>query len=291
MLTDSRREDEYWAFTVFSLKGSITMRQVTKWIIRAIFLVLSLDAIVLFVEWFGAWEGLEHLLAAHPILERYTLKGPFFPLICLGLCFIVVFADRYLKRPDIHAEYVCLELIPRTGLLPIQMLDEAFKIGGRNSYEINVDVMIEVYLVNQSEHEVTIREFSGEMLLQYPRLSRFPRISAYFPKRRIKLLLAKDFPAYRIKKEQIDAHGNSQTKYAGLVDFQNEMAKVPLKRGVGYQGWVGFNAPNVDRKELNYVQLRLCVKDALGNYYPVVVKGGTIAPKENEPILIPPLDM
>lgn len=227
------------------------------------------------------------MIDSHPALA-IAIRTPLFPGMCLGICILVVYGEKYLKRPDIQAEFLRVHYFPPgvSTALAYEVMGQ-----GQETFPIDCDVIAEIFLVNAAEHEVTIRKFSAEVLIPHPWLFRISQwMSAKFPKRRIKLSENTNLDQYTLKTEKTDASGSTQTVYQGLADLLERLRKTPMKRGIGYTGWIGFTAQNMDRKEAQRVQIRIKAVDALGYTHPVRTKDdNSFEENEHAPKLIPPL--
>ncbi len=267
------------------------MRKISRMILRSAIILLSLDAFFfIFSDLFGSWQVVQDLIAHHPAVAA-TLKGPYLPLMCLGVCLLIVYGEKYLKLPDLRAEYLRVEVVPEIGGLSVPLFDEIFtKIQKRETYDLNADILVEIYLVNHSEYEVTVRSFAAELYIQRSWLVRFPRISSVFPKKKIVLTKAKQLAEYKLKSDEMNSNGAMQATYEGVDDLESILRGVPLTRGVGYQGWLGFTGTKIDRHDFDNTQIKIIVKDALDNNHPVLARNkdvGTVREYEKE--LVPPL--
>jgi hypothetical protein len=254
------------------------MRQAIKWAIRVSVSLLSVEFFVLVAGWSGRFAWLGKVFAAYPRLAL-IFRGPLLSLICLAVCLLALYGREYLKWPDIHAEILRVELHPKLGLVPVKMMDEIFQIAGKESYTIDCDLMTEVFLVNRSETEVTIREFSGAISTK--------------GKKNIPLARAKDFDGYTLRLEK-KTHGPGsfstvQTTYNPLRNLLAQLSDVPLKKGIGHQGWLGFTVKGLDRKEAEKVTFKLHIMDALGHKHPITTRKGKVVP-DDESVLVGPID-
>ncbi|GEM_PF-7072474 len=194
-------------------------------------------------------------------------------------CLVIIYGDKYLSWPDIRAEILRVELHPKLGLVPVKMMDEIYKIVGNDTYSIDCDLMAEVFLVNYSETDVTIRDFVGTIKVK---------------SKKVALLRAEDFSRYTlktVKKTHEQGFANVQTTYTPLGDLIQQLTGTPLRKGIGHQGWLGFTAKGLDRKEAEKVKFDLYVVDALGHRHPIRVKKSKIpATTEDVPVLVGPVD-
>lgn len=251
-------------------------RSLIKWAVRFILALLSINMLVRFADWGGRWEWVKQMLEAHPVFAL-IVRGPIFPLACLVACLVVVYGERYLKWPDIRAEVLRVELHPKFGLVPVEMMDQVQKIAGRETYDIDCDLMLEVFLVNHSETEVTIRNFSGDIKTKT---------------KKIQLVQAEDFARYTlVTKNKMKGVTNVQTSYSPLPDLMQGLAGIPLRKGIGHQGWLGFTVKGIDRKEAEMVKFDLRVVDALGHQHPITSKKKKHPASSNDvPVLVGPED-
>jgi hypothetical protein len=192
---------------------------------------------------------------------------------------MIIYGEKYLKWPDIWAEILRIELHPKFGLVPVKMMDEIHKIAGRETYDIDCDLMAEVFLANHSETEVTIRDFGGYIKTK---------------SKKIRLVRADDFSKYTLKidsKAQHQGFATVQTSYTPLQDLIQGLAGVPLRKGIGHQGWLGFTVKSVDRKEADTAKFDLHVVDALGHKHPIRSNRAKVpASTEDVPVLVGPID-
>jgi hypothetical protein len=258
------------------------MRSITKWAMTLIFIFLSLDFLILLIDMYEKWEWLERIMAAHPLVE-HGLKGPLAPLICLVLCFVVVYGEKFLKRPDLKGEYLRFEFRPKINSLKFGDVE-------RDNYLLDADMLLKLFIVNHSEHAVAIRDFKGQINIMRKQLVKWPKIAKFFPKRKIVLDKTSDLGSYSLKIEKEGQDGQVQTTYQGLTDLVTDLHQVPLERGIPYEGWIGFTVRQVDRKELSDLQIKVTVRDALDNMHNVNVRDKKVEQViEHEEVLIPPL--
>ena len=95
------------------------MRSAAKWALRVCTAVLSIDAVVAAIDSFGRWEWLRSQLLAHPSIAS-TVHGPTFPLLCLGICILVVYGEHYLRLPDIKGVLLNSQSIPNLSTATMQ---------------------------------------------------------------------------------------------------------------------------------------------------------------------------
>lgn len=254
------------------------MRSATKWVLRAILALLSFDSLLRLVDWGSRWDWLEGALAAHPYLAL-VVRGPLFPLICVLACVVIIYGERYLRISDIRAEIIRIELHPKLGLVPVKMMDEIHRIAGSETYNLTCDLMVEIFLVNHSDSTVTIRSFGGSIKTK---------------SKTILLVPAEDFAKYTLKierKNRSSGFQSTETCYEPLLDLNHKLHGIALHRGVGYQGWLGFTANELDRKEAEAVKFNLYVLDSLGNRHRIrSTKSKASEPDGNLPELVGPID-
>jgi hypothetical protein len=258
------------------------MRSSTKWVITLIMVFLSLDFLILLIDMYEKWEWLEAIMTAHPLIE-HAMKGPLAPLISLLLCFVVVYAEKFLKRPDIKGEYLRFECRPKLGSVK-------FGDAERENYSVDADMLLKVYVVNHSEHAVAIRKFKGKLYVMRKWLVKWPKIAKYLPKRTIIMEKSADLEQYSLKSEKVGQDGNVQTTYQHISDLASELHQVPLERGIPHEGWIGFTVRQIDRKDLLDLQIKVTVVDALDNIHKVNLKDKRVEQTiQHEEVLIPPL--
>lgn len=249
------------------------MHNFIKWSVRAVLTALSIDAFVVVADGIGYWSWLTQVINSHPRLAL-IIRGPFFPILCLGACILIVYGERYLKLPDIRATYLVLKFIPRTGIGGLGLLDEVnAKVLGTPNYKLDCDVLVEVYMVNHSDAPVTIKEFKGALfpdrsvirvwrwrwergrgiaLLHNPHTSEF-QTEVYVPRGPKRVF------------------GHIETNYAELKSLCAELEGVPLLRGHGHRGWLRFEAKDLNREDAENVDVKLVAVDAFDGEHTVLV--------------------
>ena len=230
------------------------MRTVIRWVIRICIALLSIESIIALIDNLGRWEWLEGKMLAHPEIAALT-HGPTFPLFCLGVCFASVYGERYLKMPDIRAIYLNCRLNPD---LSTATLQDAFnteaKTPGWDEKEIGWHCLFDVRLANHSETPVTIEEMEAIVRVGGNKWLRkiFP-----FARKKIRLKLIKDLSAFKAGPHE-DNPG-----YTPLDCLLPKIKGVPLEKGVGYRGWLGFKGRATQGELFDHPVIDVTLIDAL----------------------------
>jgi hypothetical protein len=245
------------------------MQSLLKWIIRICLLLLSVDAIIVVADWGSRWDWLEHMLAAHPALAA-IFHGPMFPLLCLGVCILVVYGREYLKLPDIHVEAERIQFMAPDlgGIIPLSVADQ---INRTQDYELRIDTLVRIYISNASERPVVIRHFEGTLILRKGKRFEIPK--------KYGMSQSNNFVGYRTKKDTpVSRKGvtDIETIYSDEVrSLADVINNVQLANGIGYDGWIKMEAKNVKRKHFidrTVSQIALRVVDTAGKKYRVSLK-------------------
>lgn len=153
------------------------------------------------------------------------------------------------RQPVIHATFIRFHLMPKSPWQP--MVAEILKAAGRDEYEVECDVLYEIFLVNTTDNPVTVRAFLAEV-----------KIDGEW--RKAKML--DDLSDYQLRE------GDAPTgPRRDLVSLAKAVENVPLARGSGYRGWLRFEF-TADHRQLDgkKVDTRLWVVDALAGRHGVL---------------------
>jgi hypothetical protein len=246
----------------------VAMQSLLKWIIRTCLLLLSVDAIIVAADWGSRWDWLEHMLAAHPALSA-VLYGPMFPLLCLGVCILVVYGREYLKLPDIHVEAERVQYMAPDlgGIIPLSVADQ---INRTQDYDLHIDTLVRIYVSNASERPVVIRRFEGTLIFRKGKRFEIPK--------KYSISQSNNFVGYTTKKDTpVSRRGVTEieTIYSEVRSLADVINNVPLANGAGYDGWIKMEAKNVKRKDMigrTMSQIALRVVDTSGKKYRVSLK-------------------
>jgi hypothetical protein len=152
---------------------------------------------------------------------------------------------------SLKAVFICAHLTPRS---PWQrMVEGAFNALGRTDYKVECDFLCEVFLVNPTENQVTVKRFVAEVLLgrEWKELKRLEDLTDY----------------------KIESSEDAKSPTKDLVSLAKTVANVPLIRGVGYRGWLRFEFVT-DKKNLEgQLDIRVKIIDALGGEHKVAATG------------------
>lgn len=154
---------------------------------------------------------------------------------------------RPTSTPILKAHFIRSHLMPRS---PWQSFVEGvFKAVGRMEYEVECDFLYEIFLVNTSENQVTVRNFIAEVQIgeEWKKLKRLDDLTDY------KIQTAEDY--------------NSTKK--DLISLAKLVENVPLIRGVGYRGWLRFEFTTNKASLESHVYSRVRIIDALGGEHEV----------------------
>jgi hypothetical protein len=153
------------------------------------------------------------------------------------------------KDPVLNAYFVRSHLMPRSALQ--DFVDQVLKLAGREEHKIECDFLDEVFLVNTTENEVTIKTFVGEVQTEegWKKLKRLDDLNDY------KIQTGEDF----------------RSPKKDLVSLAKIVESVPLKRGVGYRGWLRFEFAVSNKNRQKTFHNRVTIIDALGGEHVVSV--------------------
>ena len=151
------------------------------------------------------------------------------------------------RIPQIAAHFIRSHLMPRSAFQ--NMYNQVMKHAGRPEYEVECDLMYEIFLVNTSDNPVTIRKFLGE---------------AQFGNEWKPLKQIDDLTDYQIQRGE---EPNSPRK--DLVSVSKLLEGVPLTTGIGYRGWLRFELVANNVMLENKVMSRVSIVDALGGTHGV----------------------
>jgi hypothetical protein len=161
--------------------------------------------------------------------------------------------------PIIAAKFVRAHLMPRSRWA--DMVRNVFRAAGRTSYEAQSDFLFELHAVNITDNVTTLQDIVAEAEIggKWVTLPRLNDLSNY------QLVFEKN------KEDDALFDPNADTKE--LDGLWDKMRDRPLVRGVGYQGWVGFELTTDSVNLEKPVNQKVRLLDALGNSHPVMTVG------------------
>lgn len=232
------------------------MRKIIRGVIIICVVALSVDAFLSVADYFGAWEWWHGAVEAHPFLQS-IVRGPTFPLLCLGVVVLVIAGDKYLKQPYIVAVYTNVKIIPDLHNVTMKtMMDEEQKNPGWDLHDLKWYWLVELKMVNESEHAVTIDE--EEAIL---------RIGANKWIRKV--------PFIRKQQKMISVSSTSEFQaspnWSNLESLLDKIKDKPLTRGVKYRGWLGFEVV-ANRRDINNSEIDIWLIDALENRHQLIYR-------------------
>jgi hypothetical protein len=211
--------------------GVCTLRLTIKWAIRLCLLGLSFESIVRIVDYLGRWDWLEGAMVVHPIMAS-IVRGPTFPLLCLGVAILMVYGERYLKLPSVMARYTNSRINPNLATTPMQIVvDTETKKPGWDKQDIDWYWLIEVRLANESETPITVEDIEGKVRVGGNKWLRwlFPITRKYLPVKHVR----------DVTKFSTTPH-EGHPGYEPLSGLLQNIKGVPLTKGIGHRGWLCF---------------------------------------------------
>jgi hypothetical protein len=202
---------------------------------------LSLDFLFAIIDNLGRWEWLETAMLGHPALAA-VLRGPFFPLLCLGVAILAVYGKEYLKLPSVMARYTNSRTIPNLKTVSAKLLvDTQNETPGWNEQECGWFWLIEVRLANESDTPITVEDIEGRVRVGGSKWLRklFP-----FTRKTLSVKHVKDVSRFDSSPHE------GQPRYEPLKGLFESIEGVPLTKGVGHRGWICFSITATQR-ELN----------------------------------------
>jgi hypothetical protein len=244
------------------------------WVAISLF---SVDGLVMLLDASGYWEGLTKLVNANPFVAA-VVHSPLLVLFLTGVILLTVYGERWLNLPRIKASYLGIKFIPRVGIGGLGLMDDIMRTAGNPDYELDIDLLVEVHLVNEADAAVTVKEFCGEVFIGAP--SRWcSRIKPTMGCVRKKLNYLPYLDDYQIETRVPPSERpfkHIEANYRPLPSLTAQLEGVPLVRGHGYKGWLRFEA-HMSRPEADNVKVKLWLIDALGVKHKVEVKNeGTV---------------
>lgn len=230
------------------------MRSFIRWIIAACIAILSLDTVLQVIDYAGRWEWLEGQMTAHPIFAN-LIHGPFFPMLCLAVCLVAVYGERYLKSPEIRGFYLNSRLNHDLSTVTMRdVFDTEERRPGWDEKEIGWHWIIEVRLSNHSDYPVTVEEVEATVKVGGQKWLRkiFP-----FLRKTIRMKPIKDVSQF-----QSSPHEDNPG-YTQLDGLLQKIKGIPLTRGVGYRGWMAFSCRATQGEMIDHPTLDVFLVDAL----------------------------
>ncbi len=223
------------------------------------------------LEWYGNWDAFNQLMTANPVLSSF-LHSPLFPLLLFAAIVFVIKAENYNTDPQLKAKYLRLEMQPTT-VLSLKMLDEVMALHGKTTYKIECDVLAEIYVVNESDTEVTLEDVRASLFIR--RHKRIPK--TWFPKKTVPLALAKGFGQYSLKKDN-----------GGSLEYSHPISLFvpdqPLRKGLPRRGWLILRTDQLQKSEAEGdVEIKVRLIDSLGHSHEVESIAGRIESPEDSP--------
>src|SRR5438876_9145459 len=100
------------------------MHKAIRWIIRGCIILLSVDALIVLADSSGRLDWLEKVMTDHPALAR-VVRGPTFPLLCLGMVILVTQGEKYLRIPRIAVQFTNSKVIPNFKKVTLRQMFDA----------------------------------------------------------------------------------------------------------------------------------------------------------------------
>lgn len=150
------------------------------------------------------------------------------------------------EGPVIEAHFIRTHLMPRS--VWYHMVQRIFNAAGSEEYEVECDFLHEIFLVNTSDSQVTVKKFVAEVQEgeEWRALRRLDDLTDY----------------------QVQT-GKDNKSMKDLVSLEKLIHGVPLARGVGYQGWLRFEFPTDSKTLQGKINTRVKIIDAFGKEHGV----------------------
>ncbi len=190
---------------------------------------------------------MKSLLAVHPHVAAFV-RTPVFYLVIIVVGFGLLWTERKAKLPRIRTRYVNARLIPKLQTVSMRMLVETEKkMPGWERHRANWYWFVELQLVNESDTPVTVEEVEACVKLRGGR--------------KLSIQHLKDLRNFHFYKPMSDVFDTAKnTPIPSLVD---KIRGVPLTKGLGYRGWLGFEIARVSQYEMQKPSLDIWLIDAL----------------------------
>jgi hypothetical protein len=163
-------------------------------------------------------------------------------------------------QPIIASKFVRAHLMPRSPYA--DMVRDIFRASGRTDYETSSDFLFEIHAVNTTDNVTTIQKMVAEAEIggkwvQLPLLDDLSNYQLVFDDSKTSTQGGKSFTT---KDERVEE----------LNSFWEKIKGVPFNRGIGYQGWVGFELTTQSAELSKPVMHKVRLIDAFGGTHPVV---------------------
>jgi hypothetical protein len=240
------------------------MRDAIKWAIRLSLLALSIDSLFAIVDNFGRWDWLENAMLSHPAIA-VVLRGPLFPLLCLGVALLAVYGKEYLKLPSVMARYINSRTIPNLKSVTVKMLfDTESKAPGWDLQEAEWYWLIEVRLANESETPITVEDIEGRVRVGGNKWIRW--FLPAFTRKTLSVKHVKDATQFS------SSPHDGQPKYEHLSGLFQNIKGLPLTKGVGHTGWICFLLKANQRELSDHPVMDVWLIDALYGKHRLIYK-------------------
>jgi hypothetical protein len=221
--------------------------------------VLSIDIVIGVLDWLGRWDWLAAFINAHPPLASFVRT----PIVYLGLLilgFVFLLSEQRLKQPKLVCRLTNWRTIPDLHTTPMAALFESEnKTPGWDERKIDWYSFMEVQVTNDSDTPTTISGLKTRAKTKRGWLRTEPVAITHF----------EDFDKFLmdvgldVNLKGVHHTGERHRKVPSLIE---KIKDVPLTRGIGHTGWLGFRLAQVSQKDVNGGQLVLdvCLVDSLG---------------------------
>jgi hypothetical protein len=228
------------------------MRQTLHVVSIAALSVFSIETVVGIIDWFGRWDWLTTQTATHPRVAA-ALHTPFTYVGLLFVGFFFLFVEGKLREAKIVARYTNSKLIPNLHTTTMKALfDCEQKKPGWDDQKLDWYWFVELQLANDSDFPTTLEDIEV-------RLKAGKKVAV------TKVL--KEFKSFVMEQKSTGEHPT----YEKVPDLMQKLSGVPLTRGIGHRGWIGFSVEQVNQKDINnHPDLEVWLVDALKRKHKVI---------------------
>ena len=178
-----------------------------------------------------------------------------------------VLRDSISKDPIIAAKFLRAHLVPTSPWA--EMVKELFVLAKKPAYETDADFLFDIHLVNVTDNVTTVQDITAEAEIdgKWCSLPKLDDLSDY------------QLETYKDKEDSEKPFAHDHAKIQELTSLWPSIKGVPLVRGVGHEGWVGFRLDVVATALEKPINHKVRLIDAMGGVHAVV----TLEPPPSEP--------
>jgi hypothetical protein len=171
------------------------------------------------------------------------------------------------REPIIAAKFMRAHLMPWSPFSG--MVKDLFKSMGKTAYETRADFLFQIYLVNVSDNVTTIQQITTEAEVggKWVKLPRLDDLSNY------------ELVTFQNKEDAVGPFARDRGRVEELTSLWDKIKEKPLERGIGFEGWVGFELEALSTEFDKPINHKVRLVDALGGIHSVVTLKDTPEPE------------